>query len=134
MAYSTTAVRAAAAGLGGIASIVAFLSAIEDNPYAGLDVRSLVYAVVLVVPFAIYLWLVRTRKRSIQLGLILCAVTAWWIVAGYGSLRTTDDGLGFIYPYLAWIVAFSIAVLGGLYDRLTSQPPTDAESDSSASA
>jgi hypothetical protein len=132
MADSTTVIRATAAGVGGIASVVAFLTAVDANPHAGLDFRSFVYAVVLVVPFAIYLWFVRTRRRSILLGLILCSGTAWWIVAGYESLRTTDDGLGFMYPYLAWIVTISVALLGGLYDRLTSRPPTDAKSDSSA--
>jgi hypothetical protein len=122
MAYTATAIRAAAAGIGGTASVVAFLSAIEANPHYDVG-ATITHAIVLVLPFAIYIWLVRTRKRSIQLGVVLCLVTACWIVLGYGSLRTTDDGLGFMAPYLALIATFAVAVLGGLYDRLARRPP-----------
>ena len=126
MTYSARAIRAAAAGVGGSASIIAFLSAVEANTYYDVDAQTIAYAIVLALPFAIYFWLVRTKRRSVELGLLLCSVTALWIVYGYGSVRTDDDGLGFLAPLLAWVVTLAVALLGGLYDRLTTDPPSDA--------
>jgi hypothetical protein len=116
--YLARSIRITVAGVNAVAGLGVCLVAIGANPYVAVDAGLWRLAVVLLLPFTLYVWFVRTRRASVDVGVGMSLITAGWIVLGYGALTTTDDGLGFMAPLLGGVLNLVVAFACGVVDRL----------------